>query len=150
MATLTVARKTPFKRGDESLELFLDGKKAGVLLKEPVIVSLEPGEHTLQASQNGARGRKVTISVSAEDTELMYEIGDANLYQAPWWNWIIFFIPIILPDQLFHGEWFWAKIGAYVVLLAAAVYQIVRIVKSKRKFLAPERSQTATQLAQTI
>jgi hypothetical protein len=123
MGRVVISRAVPFRRGDESISIFIDGKAMGTLLGDRSLsLEVAAGMHRLRPFVNGRRGKEFVLQV-AEDETLQLQVHDPQQPPPKWWDWIPVFFIVFFPEHLLgkYGQiamWgLWAVSLAVVILL---------------------------------
>src|SRR4051812_22999055 len=100
MPTLIITRTPAFKRGMQSIELLIDGQKAGTLWNDkPCSITVQPGRHTILPKKIGVGGQPFEVTVDEGETRYL-TLNDVSISK----DFMSLLIPCVLinsiPDNL--------------------------------------------------
>ena len=137
MTSIVVNRATPFRRGDTSINIFLDGKAAGSLLSnDSLAVDAAPGAHELQAFSNGTHGRKYHVELrEGESIRLQVQPWPQFAINVHWWESLVLIAALIISGRVFGRFGIYIQAALFAVFVAVSIVRLVRMRKERRNFL---------------
>jgi hypothetical protein len=124
MATIIVRRAQPFKRGNASIQVLLDGKAAGVILKdESLSLAASDGHHAIRAVMHGVKGRALDLRLSESDT-IDLTVSGTSIPKPYWWETLLFLLVVLMPWRQSIGKYFWLMIAIDILVLTASILAI--------------------------
>jgi len=123
MPTLIITRTPAFKRGMQSIQLSMDGRKAGTLWNDkPCSITVPPGRHTILPKKIGVRGQAFEITVTEGETHYL-TLHDVSISRDFGGLLIICILINSIPDGLLGGMlMLWIKIAFFAVEFTALAY----------------------------
>lgn len=120
MPKIIVHRALPFRRGDMSINISLDGKTAGTLLSNNSLeIEAAPGAHLLQASSNGFRGRKYALELS-EQGQVQLQVHMPQM-KFLWWPMISTIVICGIPERVFGSHGFLVQMALCTAISVAGL-----------------------------